>query len=127
MCPSSRLLFPEWYIPLAFPPFSLLPRIRDSLTGAEARALRPCHVAVCIFMLLITLNKILAQKENPRVPLYPQTDDRLIWKLLCVDRHAWTHKIRMFILFSCTRHLNHSDLTSPALWELTVSETVSEM
>lgn len=53
------------------PPFSLLWRIRDSLTGAEAWTLRPCHVAVCIFMLLITLNKILAQKENR--PVFPYT------------------------------------------------------
>lgn len=71
--PISRVLHS-----FGIPSLSLLPRIRDSLTGAEAWTLRPCHVAVCIFMLLVTLNKILAQKENcPVFPCIPQTEDRL--------------------------------------------------
>lgn len=71
--PISRVLHS-----FGIPSLSLLPRIRDSLTGAEAWTLRPCHVAVCIFMLLVTLNKILAQKENcPVFPCIPQTEERL--------------------------------------------------
>lgn len=34
-------------------------------------------------------------------------------------------KIKIFILFSCTQHLKHSHYSNPALWELTVSETVN--